>query len=52
MGKTRDKLEWIGSKGKEGAEVVKMAGSAIVTVGALAVTGAVLGTVGKMFGGK
>jgi hypothetical protein len=52
MGKTREKLEWFGEKGKDGAEVVKMAGAAIVTVGALAVTGAVLGTVGKMFNGK
>jgi len=50
MGKTQ--LEWFGNKGNEGKEVVKMAGQAIFVVGALAVTGAVLGTVGKFFGGN
>lgn len=51
MGKAKDKLEWFGEKGKDGAEVVKLAGKAIVVAGALAVTGAVLGTVGNMFSG-
>ena len=51
MGKAKESLEWFGKKGSEGKEVVKMAGAAIVTVGALAITGAVLGTVGKAFSG-
>ena len=51
MGKAKEKLEWFGEKGKDGAEVVKMASKAIVITGAVAITGAVLGTVGKMFGG-
>ena len=50
MGKTHRAVSWIGEKGSEGKEVVKMATTAIVVVGALAVTGAVLGTVGKAFG--
>lgn len=52
MGKTQESLEWFGNKGNTGKEVVKMAGEAIVVTGALAITGAVLGTVGKAFGGK
>lgn len=44
-------LEWFGKDGKDGVEVVKMASAAIVTVGAIVVTGAVLGTVGRVFGG-
>lgn len=51
MGKAKDKIEWFGEKGSDAKEVVKMAGEAIVVTGALAVTGAVLGTVGKFFGG-
>ena len=49
MGKAKDTISWFGKDGG-GKEVVKMAGTAIVTVGALAITGAVLGTVGKTFG--
>lgn len=44
-------LEWFGKDGKDGVEVVKMAGAAIVTVGAIVITGAVLGTVGNMING-
>ena len=52
MGKAKDSISWFGEKGNDGAEVVKMAGTAIVTVGAVVIAGAVLGTVGKMFGGE
>ena len=52
MGKAKDKLEWFGSKGKDGAETVKIAGQAMGAVVGLAVVGAVVGVAGRMFGGK
>jgi len=52
MSKAKDSIQWFGSKGKEGTEVVKLAGQAIIVAGALVVTGAVLGTVSNMFSGE
>lgn len=43
-------ISWFGNKGSEAKETVKLAGQAIVAVTAVAITGAVLGTVGKVFG--
>lgn len=52
MGKAKDKLEWFGEKGSAATDTVKLAGQGILAVTAVAITGAVLGTVGKAFGGK
>lgn len=52
MGKVKDKIEWFGEKGKDGAETVKMAGQAVGAMVGVAMVGAVVGIAGKMFGGK
>ena len=51
MGKAKDSVNWFGEKGKAGADTVKIAGTAIGAVVALAVVGAVVGVAGGMFGG-
>jgi len=50
MGKAREKLQWFGEKGKDGAKTVSMAGQAMGAMVGLAVVGAVVGVTGRMFG--
>lgn len=50
-GKIKDSLAFLGKGGKEGMDVVKTAGKAIVVVGALAVVGCLIGVTGNAFGG-
>jgi hypothetical protein len=47
----KDKIEWFGEKGKEGVDIMKTAGKAIVVTGGLVVIGIALGAVGNAFGG-
>lgn len=46
----QNKIEWFGEKGKDGMEVVKTAGKAIVITAGLVVLGITLGVVGHAFG--
>ena len=45
----KDKIEWFGKSGKAGVDVIKTSGKAVGTVVSLAVVGATLGVVGKLF---
>ena len=47
----KDEIQWFGEKGKDGVEVVKMAGKAVVVGLGLVAVGVVLGAVGNAFGG-
>jgi hypothetical protein len=52
MSKTKDKIEWFGEKGRDGARVVKTSVKAAGAMVGLAVVGVTLGVVGKAFGNK
>lgn len=52
MGKVKDKIEWFGEKGKDGAETVKMATGAVGAMVGVAMVGVAAGVVNKMFGGE
>lgn len=50
-GKIKDSFAFLGKGGKEGMDIVKTAGQAIVVVGTVVVVGALLGVTGNAFGG-
>jgi len=48
----KDKIEWFGSKGNDGVEVIKTGGKAIGVAVGLVIIGATIGLVGNLFGGN
>lgn len=52
MGKVSEKISWFGEKGRDSAETVKMATSAVGAMVGIAMVGVAAGVVNKAFGGK